>query len=65
MNATAPPKRGVKMTIEVYTVTRGGKVVRDRGTVVTVRHGKEPIPVGCAWPPCKCPRCRAGQAVTR
>lgn len=65
MNATFPPKPGVKMTIDVYTVNRDGRMTRDRGTVVTVGYGVMPIPTGCAWPPCACPRHRAGRAVTR
>ncbi|MFC7994432.1 hypothetical protein ACFUV2_34720 [Streptomyces pilosus] len=65
MNAAALSKPGVKMTIDVYTVNRDGRVIRDRGTVVTVGLGKRRVPAGCAWPPCACPRCRTGQAVSR
>lgn len=65
VNATTPPKPGVKMTIEIYTVDRRGEVIQDRGTVVTLGLGKTPLPTGCAWPPCECPRCRSGRAVTR
>ncbi|MFI8093891.1 hypothetical protein ACIF9R_37245 [Streptomyces sp. NPDC086080] len=65
MNATALPKPGVKMTIDVYTVNQHGEVIEDRGTVVTMGSGKGLMPTGCAWPPCACPRCRAGQEETR
>ncbi|MEV5934626.1 hypothetical protein ACIQCD_23010 [Streptomyces sp. NPDC093250] len=64
MNATARRKLGVKMTIEVFTVNQCGRVIEDRGTVC-VTNGRGPIPLGHNWPPCACPRHRAGQAVTR
>ncbi|CAL9539023.1 hypothetical protein SUDANB70_04222 [Streptomyces sp. enrichment culture] len=62
MNRTAPAKRGVRMTIQVLRVDRHGRVLEDRGTVVSVGTGETPPPTSCAWPPCRCPRHR--QAVT-
>ncbi|MFJ4688788.1 hypothetical protein [Streptomyces sp. NPDC088789] len=54
-----PPPRppGVKMTIDVYTVTRDGRVTPPRATVV-VPHDYEPA--GNLWgldqlEPCACP----------
>lgn len=68
MNGTASPDTSPKggMTMRVYTVDRYGTITRDRGTV-TVAFGNEPLPVGMdtAFPPCECPRCQAGQAVSR
>ncbi len=52
---------GVKMTIAVYTVNRDGRVVQDRGTVVTVGLGKQSVPARSAWPPCECSHCQARQ----
>ncbi|MEU1409819.1 hypothetical protein ABZ471_47880 [Streptomyces sp. NPDC005728] len=49
------------MTIRVYQVDRYGTVTADRGKVLvpTVMELKQ----SDAWPPCACPRHRAGQAV--
>jgi hypothetical protein len=64
-NTTAPPQSRVKMSIRVYRVDRHGSVTEDRGTVTTISYGEEPpLPTMAVKPPCKCPRCRAGQAVT-
>jgi len=63
-NGTAPPKPSVKMTMRVYTVNRAGIITEDRGPV-SVLPSDQPLPVSTAFPPCRCPRCRAGQAVTR
>ncbi|MGW7529671.1 hypothetical protein [Streptomyces sp. NPDC054783] len=54
------------MTMRVYTVNRYGSITQDRGTV-TVAFGNRPLPVGIetAFPPCACPRCRAGQTASR
>jgi hypothetical protein len=60
-NATAPGKPGVKMTIHVYTMDRHGTRTEDRGTV-DIPHSSEPLPLMSMNPPCRCPRCRAGQA---
>lgn len=58
---TAPAQSGVKMTIRVYRVDRHGIVSEDRGTVA-VAGGDEPqAPATLRFPPCSCPRCRAGQ----
>lgn len=64
MNATGPRRRRVKMTLHVYTVNRKGQVIEDRGTV-KVRDHQVPTPVRDVYPLCRCPRHRAGQAVTR
>ncbi|MFF9238365.1 hypothetical protein ACF1AY_15730 [Streptomyces sp. NPDC014776] len=53
------------MTIRVYQVDRAGTITRDRGEISVIPYGEDPLPVSSAFPPCKCPRCRAGQAVTR
>ncbi|MFI6354379.1 hypothetical protein ACIBJF_17355 [Streptomyces sp. NPDC050743] len=68
-NGTARPPasaRGSGMTMRVYTVNRYGVITRVRG-MVTVAFGNQPLPVGLdtEFPPCTCPRCRAGQAVNR
>lgn len=68
MNATAPPKTGVKMTIQVYTVNAQGTVVEDRGELVAVGFGEDPAalaPGSFGFPPCRCPRHRARRAVAR
>lgn len=64
MNATAPRRSGVKMTLRVYSVDRYGTVTEDRGTVEILHRG-EPLPLMSVDPPCGCPRHRAGQAVSR
>lgn len=53
------------MTIRVYTVDRNGTVTEDRGTATSIRAGKHELPEVSGFPPCKCWRCRSGQAVTR
>lgn len=63
MNATALALSRVKMTMRVYRVNPAGTVIEDRGTV-TVPYGRGPVPLMPPPAPCKCPRCRAGQAVT-
>ncbi|MFC8367085.1 hypothetical protein ACFUIT_03695 [Streptomyces sp. NPDC057239] len=68
MNATAPPKPGVKMTIRVYTVNAQGAVIEDRGELVAVGFGEDPAvlaPDVYGFPPCRCPRHRARLAVAR
>ncbi|MGW6292778.1 hypothetical protein [Streptomyces sp. NPDC055058] len=62
MNRTAPAKRAVKMTIQVLRVDQRGRVLEDRGTVVSVSNRETLPPTSCAWPPCQCPLHR--QAVT-
>ncbi|MBZ9642325.1 hypothetical protein [Streptomyces sp. PSKA30] len=67
-NVTAPsPGRaqGVKMTIEVYTVSRDGVVVSPPRATVSVPHGYEPAlePLNTQLEPCACPvHRRAGAA---
>ncbi|CAL9579028.1 hypothetical protein SUDANB145_04985 [Streptomyces sp. enrichment culture] len=51
------------MTLHVYRVARDGTVTADRGTI-TVLDVKGPVPVGDGYPPCRCPRCRSGRAVS-
>lgn len=63
-NGTAPPKHPVKMTMRVYTVNRAGIVTENRSPV-SVLPSNQPLPMSTAFPPCQCPRCRSGQAVTR
>ena len=63
MDNATPRKPGAKMTIEVFTVSREGIVTSPRATV-SVQYGEEPQATGLN-PPCACPRCRTGQAVTR
>ena len=74
MNATAPPKpgvkpgTGVKMTFQVYLVNAQGTVVEDRGELVAVGFGEDPAalaPDAYGFPPCRCPRHRACLAVAR
>lgn len=55
-----PPGHG--MTIRVYQVDRNGTITQDRGKV-SVLPAEEP-PLASVFPPCACPRCRAGRAVT-
>lgn len=67
MNRTVQPQpsaRGGGMTLRVYTVDPRGKIIHDRGTV-TVPFTDEPLPLtlDTGYPPCACPRHRAGQAV--
>ncbi|WP_159053149.1 hypothetical protein [Streptomyces regalis] len=64
MKTTALAKPGVKMTIRMYSVDRYGSVTAERGTV-SILHGFEPLRAMSVNPPCACPRCRAGRAVTR
>lgn len=54
-----------KMTIRVYSVNADGTVTQDRGTVTSVRHGEKAPPKVSGYPPCACPRCRAGHTVTQ
>jgi hypothetical protein len=63
-NTTAPPRPGVKMSIRVYQVDRHGTITQDRGTLTTIRHGENQLPKVGGFPPCTCPQCRTGQAVT-
>ena len=63
-NGTAPPQPTAKMTMRVYTVNRAGIVTEDRG-LVGVLPSDQPAPLSTAFPPCQCPRCGAGRAVTR
>lgn len=68
-NGTARPPvnaRGSEMTMRVYTVNRYGTITQDRGTV-TVAFGEQPppLPLADSYPPCQCPRHRAGQAARR
>ncbi|MGP3732683.1 MULTISPECIES: hypothetical protein [unclassified Streptomyces] len=65
MNATVLRRPGVKMTLHVYTVDRHGKVLADHGITVVRDRQTPPIPFTDAYPPCQCPRHRAGQAATR
>ncbi|MGW4103572.1 hypothetical protein [Streptomyces sp. NPDC004976] len=61
-NSTEPASHRVKMTLHVYTVNQDCAVVEDRGTV-DVPAIREPLPpMGYLYPPCACPRCRAGEA---
>lgn len=55
----APPRP--TMTMRIYTVDRYGTVTSDRGTVSVLPVAV--LPASFAFPPCACPRCRAGQAV--
>ncbi|MFF9097545.1 hypothetical protein ACF1AX_31040 [Streptomyces sp. NPDC014802] len=67
-NGTAPSQSrppGHKMTIRVYQVDRAGTITQDRGKVSVIPYGADQLPVSVGFPPCACPRCRAGQAVTR
>ncbi|MFI2432002.1 hypothetical protein [Streptomyces sp. NPDC018693] len=67
MKATAPPPArtpGSGMTIRVYTVDRYGTVTTDRGTrTVPCEADAFPELMNTQYPPCACPRHRAG--VTR
>ncbi|MFI1420261.1 hypothetical protein ACH4VX_20215 [Streptomyces sp. NPDC020731] len=68
MNATAPPKSGVKMTVRVYTVNAQGTVIEDRGELVAVGFEEDPAalaPDVYGFPPCRCPRHRTRQAAAR
>ncbi|MFD7284108.1 hypothetical protein ACFV80_45860 [Streptomyces sp. NPDC059862] len=49
--------QGAKMTIEVYTVSRDGVVVRPPRATVSVPHGYEPAlePLNTRLAPCACP----------
>lgn len=49
------------MTIRVYQVDRYGTITADRGKVL-VPPAQE-LEASTAFPPCECPRHRAGQAV--
>ncbi|MFD7278387.1 hypothetical protein ACFV80_15390 [Streptomyces sp. NPDC059862] len=62
-NATTPAKPGVKMTIEVYTVSRYGVVSPPRATV-SVPHNYEPVlePINTGFGPCQCPSHRQAGA---
>ncbi len=59
-NGTAPPEPGTRMTLRVYTVTRTGALVEDRGTV-SVLSVRECPPPPSDFPPCSCPRCLRGR----
>ena len=64
-NTTALVGPKVKMSIRVYRVDRHGSVTEDRGTLTSINYGeKPPLSAMGPTPPCKCPRCRAGQAGT-
>jgi hypothetical protein len=52
---------GAKMTLRVYSMSRSGKVTKDRGTL-RVTGGQEPPPSEIAFPPCQCPRHRKQRA---
>ncbi|MFC7016189.1 hypothetical protein ACFQMH_31765 [Streptomyces viridiviolaceus] len=62
MKATACRKPGVKMTLRVYRVNADGAVTEVRGTL-NVKGTETPLPLTDQYPPCTCPRHRAGQAV--
>lgn len=62
--ATAPGRErdpGVKMTIRVYSVNRGGQVTQDRGTL-SIMPGEGPLPTTAEYPPCECVGCRGRRA---
>ncbi|MEU1599394.1 hypothetical protein ABZ468_42975 [Streptomyces sp. NPDC005708] len=58
----APTGSGVKMKIRVYTVDADGEVTQDRGTVTSLPHSFKPARESLVggFPPCRCPRHRAG-----
>ncbi|MEY9988036.1 hypothetical protein ABIE67_000068 [Streptomyces sp. V4I8] len=58
--ATAPRSSGDTMTIRVYTVTRDGIIKADSGTR-EIQPAQELPDVQNGYPPCDCPRHRAGQ----
>ncbi|MBQ0825596.1 hypothetical protein [Streptomyces tagetis] len=55
----------VRMTIRVYTVDRHGAVTGERATVDVTTDRETPPPFGGTYPPCGCPRHRAGKQVSR
>ncbi|MEU9338756.1 hypothetical protein AB0D49_37345 [Streptomyces sp. NPDC048290] len=61
MNAGTPPAPGAsQLTIETYRVRADGERV-DRTPQLVYRPGQPPLGIGTLrWPPCRCPRCRAG-----
>ncbi|WP_129307636.1 hypothetical protein [Streptomyces sp. L2] len=63
-NGTTPFMPAATMTIRVYTVNRAGVVTQNRGPVGVLPHDR-PLPLSTAFPPCRCPRCRAGKTVSR
>ncbi|GHB80262.1 hypothetical protein GCM10010377_82660 [Streptomyces viridiviolaceus] len=50
------------MTLRVYRVNADGAVTEVRGTL-NVKGTETPLPLTDQYPPCTCPRHRAGQAV--
>ncbi|MCW7942822.1 hypothetical protein AAW14_12395 [Streptomyces hygroscopicus] len=60
---TTPARPRVKMSIRVYRVVDDGTITEDRGTVTSIDYGEKQLPKESGFPPCTCPRCRAGQAV--
>lgn len=64
MKATGRRRHWAKMTIEVFTVDRKGRVVEHRG-IVYVPDAAGPLPLFDGYPPCACPRCRNRRVVTR
>jgi hypothetical protein len=60
MEAAAREKPEVKMTMRVYRVNGDGVVTEDRG-VVSVPEFTGTVAFDKGYPPCLCPRHRAGR----
>lgn len=62
MKAGTPPEPGMsRMTIETYRIGPDGERVGGlRRSTVRATPAPEWIADSLAWPPCRCPRCRAG-----
>lgn len=49
-----------RMTMRVYTVNRNGTITTDRGKVCVMVGEKTAPMMSSVFPPCECPRHRAG-----